>query len=321
MSRPLDAYRAKLQLVQWLRGSRSVDYYAALRTDKDPHDRRQQAKSAAALDAGLLASASTYSVTDEMSALIAAAALNAPAEALRQSDLPAPQGFVYFERPIPLRLLGTDGAVADVRAFQWEQATVSPVLEDGRSGSPTPAIEIMPYMDSRSWSASQELADQGLTMPPLVPVPFVIDQWWLNEAWRELVGQADPDDPVYEVSPEQAAARRILWTFFRLTFQKIAALSSQPLDRSTYRQAQRSGITAPPRSILIVRLRRQYRPQDDDESAAPGNWTHRWVVKGFWRDQWYPSLGRHQSIYIHDYVKGPAHLPLVLKDRIYSLER
>ena len=55
--------------------------------------------------------------------------------------------------------------------------------------------------------------------------------------------------------------------------------------------------------------------------GEPVNWTHRWLVDGFWRSQWFPSLGRHRQIWISPYVKGPEDLPLVIKKRYYKWDR
>lgn len=39
-------------------------------------------------------------------------------------------------------------------------------------------------------------------------------------------------------------------------------------------------------------------------------WSHRWIVSGHWRNQWYPSSGTHELTYILPYVKGPDDKPL-----------
>jgi hypothetical protein len=50
-------------------------------------------------------------------------------------------------------------------------------------------------------------------------------------------------------------------------------------------------------------------------------YTHRWVVNGFWRKQWYPTRGRHEDKWIDSYVKGPEGTPLVTKARVYAVNR
>lgn len=57
--------------------------------------------------------------------------------------------------------------------------------------------------------------------------------------------------------------------------------------------------------------------------AAIGDvpWSHRWVVSGHWREQFYPSENAHHTIWVDSYVKGPETLPLILKDRAFRVSR
>lgn len=43
---------------------------------------------------------------------------------------------------------------------------------------------------------------------------------------------------------------------------------------------------------------------------------HRWLVRGHWRRQWFPSLGVHKLIWIAEHPSGPSDRPLVARDRV-----
>lgn len=50
---------------------------------------------------------------------------------------------------------------------------------------------------------------------------------------------------------------------------------------------------------------------------ARRDWSHRWLVSGHWRNQWYPSEGVHRPIWIDAFVKGPSDAPLLVRPTVY----
>jgi hypothetical protein len=44
-------------------------------------------------------------------------------------------------------------------------------------------------------------------------------------------------------------------------------------------------------------------------------------VRGHWRRPKGSALDAPKSEWVSPYVKGPAHLPLIVKDKIFSLEQ
>jgi hypothetical protein len=52
------------------------------------------------------------------------------------------------------------------------------------------------------------------------------------------------------------------------------------------------------------------------------DWQYRWITRGHWRNQWYPSLGEHRQIWIAPYVKGPEDKPFKAPDlRVWTFNR
>jgi hypothetical protein len=62
--------------------------------------------------------------------------------------------------------------------------------------------------------------------------------------------------------------------------------------------------------VHVVILRRTQRSPTDAAGEHPMAWSCRWIVRGHWRDQWFPSLGRHRPLWILPYEKGPEEQPL-----------
>ena len=50
-------------------------------------------------------------------------------------------------------------------------------------------------------------------------------------------------------------------------------------------------------------------------------YTHRWVVRGHWRNQWFPGTKSHRQTYIAPYLKGPEGAPLLTSPKVYVWSR
>jgi hypothetical protein len=68
------------------------------------------------------------------------------------------------------------------------------------------------------------------------------------------------------------------------------------------------------RYITLITLRRKSAAKDNEEPQKI-DWSHRWLVKGHWRRQYYPKTKTHDYVYIFGYVKGPEDKPLVVRER------
>ena len=67
--------------------------------------------------------------------------------------------------------------------------------------------------------------------------------------------------------------------------------------------------------VLRENLHRPGRPAEPGEDRRA--WTHRWIVRGFWREQPYgPDHALRRRQWIPPYVKGPADKPLIAKETV-----
>jgi hypothetical protein len=96
-------------------------------------------------------------------------------------------------------------------------------------------------------------------------------------------------------------------------------VTRQERAQSAFRKRVAARYPSEPPQVRIVELRRRQvtTVREDDHEPTQVNWTKRWWVSQFWRNQYYPSLGAvgdpqaYRPILIEPYIKGPEGLPLV----------
>jgi len=72
--------------------------------------------------------------------------------------------------------------------------------------------------------------------------------------------------------------------------------------------------------VIVVELRKRSQSAPDP-TGKHREYSHQFIVHGFWRRQWYPKLKTHRQKYIAAYVKGPKDKPLLVKDRVWVWDR
>ena len=106
-----------------------------------------------------------------------------------------------------------------------------------------------------------------------------------------------------------------------LAQQKIGAPIRLNPDRASRKRYARQHPDGPERIITLITLRRKSVKKDDEEPMKV-EWSRRWIVRGHWRRQWYPSLKRHDWKYIYECIKGPEDKPLVITERrVFNFRR
>jgi hypothetical protein len=71
--------------------------------------------------------------------------------------------------------------------------------------------------------------------------------------------------------------------------------------------------------INVVTLRRDAAERVQAYNAATREYRHRWWVSGHYREQWYPSVHLHRSVWIAPYLKGDPDAPLL--EKVYAVTR
>jgi hypothetical protein len=239
----------------------------------------------------------TYWVSDEMMAVVHAAARSMPRQNLLATDLPSQCGFCVFEKPLMsigpnvLRPGATKLNEAPITAVAWGPVSApSPgtywIFYSARDAAPVgfPGIFGMAEL-GKADSGSSTLEDAW---------PTVLALWTLMGQVMEPKTRRDLERSIgvtEEVTPDRGARRRMM-------------KARRPIDAKTVR---------------VVRLRRM--KCDSDAEGGASNYSHRWIVSGHWRNQWMPSLQAHRLQWILPYVKCPDDAPLIVRDTVHALVR
>lgn len=123
--------------------------------------------------------------------------------------------------------------------------------------------------------------------------------------------------PMDEKPLETATPRLVafLWSFWALMRQPIIATErTRPTDPESRKARKVSRVGG---YITTARLRQRIRPEGSETAGSTRDYSHRFLVRGFWRNQAYgPRMTLRRRTWIDSYIKGPADKPLVISNRI-----
>lgn len=226
--------------------------------------------------------APTYAITDDFGRLLLAAAESMPSWEVRSTDL-----------DYPVAQSGVAYFLPPVPPAQENHTWTGGFIWSAIGPALWTVWLIDPFLEG----------ERPDGVPRFLPVSFDL---------IEFGEQRVPDWPDQLVN--------IIPAFIALSKQRIAVTRSEHPPRPFGRRAGRAGL---PDMISVVTLRRAFQRNLDSELAEGGevHWSHRWLVEGHWRQQWYPTEVRHRPIWICAYVKGPEDKPLVIKRRVFAAVR
>jgi len=261
----------------------------------------------------MLGRAEPYFVSREITALLGqvATAHRPPEWTLRLDDLPSPYGFCWFEAdPLPP---DPDDPTARLRALSWgvfyagadgRQVT----LADGKTYLLGHGLDWRPGSTGgvylRAWWGNDLIADAA----PVVPI----------HGWTTLEG-GRADAPIHfndEADRGTRFAQEVVWlqrlwvALCLFCDQRLLQTRRERVERQARKEAARRGWLGEPLVNVVVLRRREAAADGAVTSAEPVPWSCRWVVRGHWRQQWYPSERRHKPLWILPHVKGPEEKPL-----------
>jgi len=99
--------------------------------------------------------------------------------------------------------------------------------------------------------------------------------------------------------------------------QRLMISAKAHINSHDRKALRRDGVAVD--DINVVQLRQVDYARHGQTSVV--DWSHRWIVNGHWRQQWYPTQQEHRVIWIPPHIKGPADKPLVVNDRVFSVSR
>ena len=254
-------------------------------------------------------------VEPDMMTLVEAAAASFQPEPLQPNDVISDAGFLWLPRPVVME--DVYGKVLSYRAISWKNAVFK---EGGGSG-----IVLFLYHgrgDPDDYEAEENTERfPVLTLAHVTPWEFGHDYFDVTKYPHE----AFAIDPEFEAANPGAIRgtknlSQFIGALFRVMSQTIAVRTQRVPSRQFRKRAKP---WLPDKKIVVVTLRRH---REAGYPAEPGGttpeWTHRWLVSGHWRNQWFPSLSIHRQVWISPYTKGPEDKPLVIRvHRVFRFAR
>lgn len=226
-----------------------------------------------------------YYAAPDMAELAVSAAESLEQPALLPDDLPARHGLIAFAGQGCL----TDDKGNQLRGFSW--------YSQGASFLAMPVLGI-PRVDGRQ--------------PDLAIEPSLAFTVPLDGAGGKVMVRNDSDGEA------QQGACAVLVSAWLLMAQPLAEQSAMEPDRAVRKRLLRQGCEASP--VRVIELRRpKGRTSEPGESGR--SYSHRWITRGHWRQQWYPGRQVHRPVWIAPHVKGPEGAPLIGAEKVYAWKR
>lgn len=215
-------------------------------------------------------------------------------ERVQETDVITPSGFALLPRPVTL--LDINGGKTTFRAISWYPTTYQVPHRPSNTFYPNPGLIVCFYHNTHDKD------------------DFDIPQLGWNSNW--LLGHVLPlmFNVKYEFGetvPSDRDISRPLQCLWRLMAQDITVHTKERASHAFRRRWTRRNL--PEKHVTVIRLRRPRQQPDEDHVPHNIEWSHRWLVSGHWRNQWYATLNTHRQIWINPYIKGPEDQPLKVR--------
>jgi len=318
MAEFVKAPEAQLELHRWLTSEQGVRWsreWIALETRKEPIKGHMYGMLHEATKQSLL-TADPIWVSGEMCEIVSMARESFQPESIEMSDFIVPTGFVYFEQPQVIA--DRHGLDMPIGAFHWTPTAFQDKHNPEKDPEETRwGMALAMYSSMRVPHGDQDQALiaslKTLGDPALVPLHYTVVEF--GEELGE--GQLYDEDGSYTAADQWW---KLIQSTLRLMQQRVATQESMRTPRPTRRRMERGGFTDPA-DVLVIRLRRATVKHGEETGEPRRHFSHRFPRAGHWRNQWYPSLGKHRQIYIDPTIVGDESLPLVIKKRYWKWDR
>lgn len=284
----------------------------------------------------------TYFCAPDIVDVIERAAEGLPDWTLSKDLLPTGSGFVWLGRPIimpfPHTFVGDEQidrskAHVHLHGFTWAINYVG----DNPPGRPGKAWvtynpELIPSKATQ-FSARVHinclLAIYGPAFSYRQALPmqhYAIDVGATLRGYQETVNAGANEVAAWNAFDEMFM--RVVGSFLLFINQELFALHNESSPRATRRRAAAVSIKLPDApaietNVHVVMLRRRaHETHAANEHNEPVEWSCQWIVRGHWRQQYYPTLAQHRPKWIAPYIKGPEDRPLKPpKETVFAVVR
>lgn len=238
-----------------------------------------------------------FFVGADMVELAQHAAGSLPEFTLAPEDLPSKSGFIVFETPI-----GTVKQDLIEAQVPKEYSIGAAAWGHFSTGHGNTAAWVSWYSDQRA--LAEPMAGW--------PTRYVFDHENIVPFGVGHVRFVDPfHGEVLDGVPHLLDVLRVAWLLMQ---QPIAADERVETYRAARKRLERAGHE--PAAVRVIRLRRARHAVGAGESER--EYRHTWIVRGHWRQQWYPARQVHRPVWIAPHVKGPEGAPLLGGEKVHA---
>jgi len=252
------------------------------------------------LEVAALHSAELFYIAPAMGDLAAAAALSLPQFGLEPEDIPSEAGMMFFDESTLTVQHGEPSIENPVCAVQW--------LTHRRG-------VLLAYYTDRD-----EMLDGQVRAGICTPINAAYSRSLMAPLVR-LTGQ-DTLVPFHARGGDEGSLAlndviRTVRSVWLLMQQPLASITEAVPDRASAKRIRRIGL--PPAAVRVIELRRPKGGNAKGDGSR--DFHHQWIVRGHWRQQWYPARQVHRPVWIAPHVKGPEGAPMIGGEKVYSLKK
>jgi hypothetical protein len=262
-----------------------------------------------------LNAADLFFVGADMAKLALAAAKSLPEFTLRPQDLPAPYGLILYDEVLETLETINEQNQPDKMFIVGANWGIEAETNTRPAGVWLTWLQHRDLWLEFARHVGRHTPRQSERMRQHLPRVFINHQIrWPFELPGTVDNFAAPDsERPYDVDLENT-----LKTTWLLMNQPMAVNTDTQLSRNERRRLERKGITPP--TVRVITLRRpSSAPADDTDPER--QYHHQWIVRGHWRNQWYPSVQDHRPVWIAPHIKGPEDAPFLGGEKVHSWTR
>jgi hypothetical protein len=325
-----DLPEIRAELATWLADAGPTGGQAVWARGFDPQTAEQE-RAAAARQATTLRAAELFYVSADMTRMAVSAGQALPSYRLHPEELPAPHGLLVWEEPATDSYDGPESTGCPIIAVSWAQR-----------GN---LVEVRSWARREEWLAFMAEGDPRAGLRDLTPaevralrlenpqpivcmassrLPFGKVPGWLSQAPADTSGMtlAEVEDFARSAGRQEQAERALVVTWL-LMGQTLATEDEVHPPKASVKHLRRldPNLLTSTRYVRLRHAKTLPEQRAEGDGAGGKAYRHRWVVRGHWRNHWYPSRQAHRPIYVHPHIKGPDGAPLLDPDRLVNVLR
>lgn len=275
-----------------------------------------------------LQAAELFYVASDMTRMAVSAGLALPSYRLHPEDLPATHGLLLWEEAVTDAYWGGALSGCPIIGMSWAV----------RGGG----VQIRTWSLRDDWITDTAQGDARSGIADLTPaqvrvvrlrnpqpivcmssghLPFGKVPGWLSTMPEDTSGMtvAELEDHSKQAGRQEQAERALLVTWL-LMGQTLAREEKTVPSKASVKHLRRLDpdlLT----SVRYVQLRHAGSVPAARGSGAGRPYQFRWIVRGHWRNHWYPSRNAHRPIWIDTHMKGPDGAPILDPDKLVNVLR